>query len=230
MAIEAIIFDFNGVLWWDGHLQDKAWKTYAQKLRGWPLSDAEMDVHVHGRNNRYTLAYLLGEEVSGARLVALSEEKETIYRNLCLAQGANFKLSPGANQLLDFLVAQQIPRTIATASARPNVDFFVQHLHLQNWFSIDQIIYDDGQKEGKPAPDFYLQAAGVLDKLPGQCLVVEDSLSGIAAANAAGIGMVVALGPRDNHQELQARAGVDLVIASLDEIPRSLFAGSAMQG
>jgi len=223
MSLQAAIFDFNGVLWWDGHLQDKAWKAYSYKLRGWPLSDEEMDVHVHGRNNRYTLQYLLGEEITGLRLEQLSEEKETVYRDLCLAQGADFTLSPGALELLDFLVERQIPRTIATASAKPNVDFFVQQLELKCWFDIDQIVYDDGQKAGKPAPDFYLQAANILAKPPQKCLVIEDSQSGIAAAKAANIGMIFALGPRQNHSELEKLAGVDRVIENLHEVPPTLF-------
>lgn len=224
MNIAAVIFDFNGVLWWDGHLQDQAWKAYSQKLRGWPLSAAEMDVHVHGRNNRYTLEYLLAEEVTGTRLAALSEEKETVYRELCLAQGADFRLSPGAIEFLDFLAQRQIPRTIATASAWPNVDFFVEHLHLADWFQVAQIVYDDGQKAGKPAPDFYLHAARALAQDPAHCVVIEDSLAGVAAAKAAGIGLIIALGPRENHPALQLREGVDMVIANMHDIPRSLFA------
>ncbi len=222
--MEAIIFDFNGVLWWDGHLQDKAWQAYSHELRGWPLSDEEMAVHVHGRNNRHTLEYLLGEAVTGQRLEDLSEEKETVYRDLCLDQGVDFKLSPGAIELLDFLAEQQIPHTIATASAKPNVDFFVKHLELDHWFDLKKIVYDDGQKAGKPAPDFFLQAASVLDKNPQQCIVVEDSRSGIAAARAARVGAIIALGPKEDHQELGRLDGVDQVIESLHNFPLSLFA------
>ena len=221
--IEAVIFDFNGVLWWDGHLQDKAWKAYSAGLRGYPLSDEEMDVHVHGRNNRYTLEYLVGEALSEAQLLQMSEQKETLYRRLCLDQGANFKLSPGAEELLDFLVARRIPRTIATASAWPNVDFFVQQLSLERWFDVNKIVYDDGFKAGKPAPDFFLQAAAMLAKEPRTCMVIEDSRSGIAAAKAAGVGMIIALGPEEKRQELEQLAGVDRVIESLQDLPRTLI-------
>jgi len=221
--MEAVIFDFNGVLWWDGNLQDKAWKAYSKKLRGWPLTDEEMAVHVHGRNSRYTLEYLLGGEVTGERLERLSEGKESVYRDLCLNQGDDFKLSPGGVELLNFLVEQQVPCTIATASAKPNVDFFVRNLELARWFDLKQLVYDDGQKAGKPAPDFYLQAASMLGKNPGNCIVIEDSRSGIAAAKAAGAGRIVALGPKKDQQELGRLEGVDLVIESLYEFPKSLI-------
>lgn len=223
MKLEAIIFDFNGVLWWDGHLQDQAWKRFSAEKRGIPFSDAEMANHVHGRSNRYTLGYLLGEPLTGAQLDELSEQKETFYRELCLAEGEDFRLSPGAVDLLDFVVDNQIPRTIATASGKSNVDFFVTHLDLANWFELDRIVYDDGRRPGKPAPDFYLQAAINVNREPERCAVVEDSRSGIAAAYAAGIGAIFALGPKHAHDDLAQLAGVTNVIENLDQFPREPF-------
>jgi beta-phosphoglucomutase-like phosphatase (HAD superfamily) len=221
-----VIFDFNGVLWWDGHLQDRAWGEFSARLRGVPLSPEEMAVHVHGRSNRHTLEYLLGRRLDEGELIRLSEEKETIYRRLCLVEdeshsrgdGYGFRLSPGAVELLDFLVTQGIPRTIATASGRDNVDFFVAHLALGRWFDPARIVYDDGTLPGKPAPDLYLRAARLLGQPPARCLVVEDSRAGIDAARRAGIGYLVALGPRSQHEALRRLPGVDQVVESLQEL------------
>ena len=99
-----MIFDFNGVLWWDNGLQEEAWRTFSARVRSSPLSTAEMAEHVHGRNNHYTLEYLSDGPLSAERGAQLSEQKETIYRQLCLAQENNFRLSPGAESLLDFLL------------------------------------------------------------------------------------------------------------------------------
>jgi beta-phosphoglucomutase-like phosphatase (HAD superfamily) len=223
MSLEAgkgLIFDLNGVLWWDGPLQEQAWRQFSAELRGWPLSAAEFAVHVHGRNNRHTLAHLLGRPVDRKELGRLTEQKETIYRQLCLDQGPAFTLSPGAVELLDFLAVHQIPRTIATATGRANLDFFVAHLHLDRWFDVGLIVYDDGRRLGKPAPDVYLQAACNLGLAPAQCVVVEDSRSGIEAAHAAGIGYIVALGLVDSHDQLARLPGVCAVIAHLGQLPR----------
>jgi beta-phosphoglucomutase-like phosphatase (HAD superfamily) len=227
-ASGGVIFDFNGVLWWDEHLQDRAWGDFSARLRGRPLSPKEMAVHVHGRNNRHTLEYLLGRRLDGAELARLAEEKEEIYRRLCLAEdgqrgkgrsaGDGFRLSPGAAELLDRLVALGVPRTIATASGLANVDFFVAHLALDRWFDPAGIVYDDGTIPGKPAPDLYLRAAQVLGQPPGRCLVVEDSRAGIEAARRAGIGYLVALGPRPRHEALRQLPGVDQVVESLADL------------
>lgn len=47
--------------------------------------------------------------------------------------------------------------------------------------------YDGGIRAGKPTPDIHLQAAGNLGLAPAECVVVEDSRSGMEAAQAAGI-------------------------------------------
>ncbi len=224
MAWQGIIFDLNGVLLWDGALQEEAWARFSAAVRGRALSPEEMAVHVHGRNNRYTLEYLLSRPLSGDEIERLSEEKEEHYRRLCLAQGrAGFRLSPGAASLLDWLAAHGVPRAIATASGRVNVDFFREHLGLDRWFD-QALVYDDGTLRGKPAPDLYLRAAGTLGLAPAGCVVVEDSVSGLEAARAAGTGLVVALGPPGKHAALAALPGVSLVIKSLADLPaRELF-------
>src|SRR5256886_15261095 len=61
-------------------------------------------------------------------------------------------------------------------------------------FRSAKIIYDDGSRPGKPAPDVYLAAARNIGVAPHECAVVEDAVSGIAAAHAAGIGYIVAIG------------------------------------
>lgn len=220
MKFKGLIFDFNGVLWFDNHLQEQAWKQFSTAVRGLPLSTEEMAVHVHGRNNPYTMEYLTRREIKGAELDQLIQQKETIYRQLCLEQGQNFKLSPGAIPLLEFLVAHHIPHTIATASEKTNLNFFIQHLHLDQWFEIDQIVYDNGRRPGKPAPDIYLQAAANLKLTPAECMVIEDSHSGLEAAYAAGIGYIVALGPASKHTQLARFAGVNRVIESLQQLPK----------
>lgn len=223
MKFKAIIFDFNGVLWWDGRLQEDAWQQFAVQLRGRPFTDEEMAVQVHGRTNRHTLEYLTGQTLTAAQSSQLSEQKEDIYRQMCLTMGDQFQLSPGAVDLLDFLVLHRIPHTIATASGKSNVDFFIEHLDLGRWFNLDQIVYDNGTRRGKPAPDCYRDAAQVLAIAPETCIVVEDSRSGMAAARAAGIGHIVALGPLPEHERLAQVAGVNRVVTDLSQIPRSLF-------
>jgi beta-phosphoglucomutase-like phosphatase (HAD superfamily) len=218
-----IIFDFNGVLLWDTHLHEQVWRDYSRTLRGTPLSQEEIRHHMHGRPNQYIIEYLIGNTLSPSEAYTLIQEKESKYRLLCLERPEEFTLSPGAIDLLDFLVEHSIPHTIATASEHSNVRFFIEHLQLEKWFEIEKIVLDDGTLPGKPEPDIYLRAAENIGISPSNCVVVEDSVSGICAAKRAGIGKIYALGPKEKHEELQALEGTSEVISHLGEIPTDLF-------
>jgi beta-phosphoglucomutase-like phosphatase (HAD superfamily) len=215
-----IVFDFNGVLLWDRHLQIQAWQKFARALRGKEFSEQELDIHMHGRNNDYVFSYLMGRPVQNDELERLIEQKEHTYRNLCLEQSDQFVLSPGANELLDFFLRHHIPRTIATASGRENVDFFISHLGLAQWFHIPSIVFDDGKVPGKPAPEIYLRAAQNIGLEPKNCVVVEDALSGIQSACTAGIGYIIAIAPSHSQSQLRRIKGVDMVVENLGQIPK----------
>jgi HAD superfamily hydrolase (TIGR01509 family) len=217
-TFRALIFDFNGVLLWDDQIQRDSWRVFASQLCQRSLTDDEIDIHIHGRSGQYTLEYLLGEPVDASKIAALMEQKEALYREMCLSLDGDFKLSPGSYELLDDLVKHKIPITIATASIKKNVDFFVEHLNLDRWFDVKQIVFDDGISPGKPAPDPYISAARQLNLAAQACVVIEDSRSGIQAAHAAGVGWLVALGPVAAHPTLAKLPGVDQVITHLGQV------------
>jgi HAD superfamily hydrolase (TIGR01509 family) len=219
MTYDGIIFDFNGVLWWDAPLVEESWQAAARKIRGRPFTAEETVRIMHGRNDRGTMEYLAGRPLGDEEAARLIGEKETHYRELCLRQGKNFRLSAGAEQLLDYLRGRGIPRTIATASIWINVDFFVRQLRLERWFDPAKIVYDDGVLASKPAPDFYLQGASNLGLDPTRCVAVEDSLSGLQAARAARIGFVIGVASRQPASELAA-AGADATVDNLGRIDR----------
>lgn len=218
MKCKGIIFDFNGVLLWDTHLHERAWGEISEMLRGAPLSSEEIFVHVHGRPNKYILEYLLNRSITLQELSELSSRKESLYQNLCLKNLPEFQLSPGAIELLEFILENQIPHTIATASDGNNLRFFVKHLNLQKWFDLSTIVYDNGSFTGKR--EMYSRAAENLQLLPEECLVIEDAQSGIVAAHQANIGKIVALGPQEKHDLLKRLEGVGEVIISLAQFPR----------
>jgi beta-phosphoglucomutase-like phosphatase (HAD superfamily) len=89
---------------------------------------------------------------------------------------------------------------------------------LTGGFDRSQIVFDDGFRPGKPAPEIYLQAANGLRLRTGDCIVVEDSLSGIQAARAAGIGHIVVISSEGEHTGNHQLEGVDRVIDNLGEL------------
>ncbi len=218
---QGIIFDFNGVLLWDNPQHEQVWKNVSKRLRGTALSDEEIAQHVHGRTNPRILQYVMNNTLTPSEIARFSHEKEAEYRDVCLADMSDFRLSPGAVELLDFLAAHDIPRTIATASEKENVDFYIETLDLARWFELEKIVYGDGTIRSKPAPDMYLKAAELIGLPPESCVVVEDSVSGMQAAHAAGIGHLIALGSVEKHSQLRQIAGVHHVVEHLGQLPRA---------
>jgi len=76
VPFQGIIFDFNGVLWWDSHLQVQAWQQCATAYRGAGFSEDEFALHVHGRTNQHTLTYVIGRPVQGQELHERIQHKE----------------------------------------------------------------------------------------------------------------------------------------------------------
>lgn len=220
MRYRGIIFDFNGVLFSDGDLQEKSWQVVAEKLRGREMTGEEFALHMHGRANSYVLSYLAGREITGKELDEWIEFKESLFRDLCLRTPNRLVLSAGAPELLEALKIAAIPRTIATSSGIKNVEFYVEHLHIDRWFEVGKIIYDDGVRPGKPAPDMYRAAARSTGLDPDGCVVVEDAVSGVMAAQAAGIGYIVGIGASADHASLLRSKGAAVVIETLRDFPR----------
>lgn len=218
MKYSGVIFDFNGTLFFDSDKHEEAWRIFSKKLRGSAFSDDELQNIMHGRTNRVLIEYLLGHSVDDEKLAELGEEKEQIYREMCIQDKKNFKLAPGAIEFLDYLKEKQIPYTIATASGKKNLLFYMESLKLDKWFDLNKIVFDDGTILGKPEPDIYLKAADKIGLKPEQCVVFEDAISGIESAYRANIGKIIAIGPIDKHEGLRTLEGVDDVIVDYRDL------------
>lgn len=193
MKYKGIIFDFNGTLFWDSEKHLEAWREFSTRVRDHAFTDDEMREYMFGRTNEDILAYLIGKKPSAELVDKLGREKEAVYRQMCRDDSENTHLAPFAEDFLDYLKENHIPRTIATMSDKDNVDFYIEEFNLEKWFDVDKIVYSDGTIKGKPAPDIYEIAAEKLCLRPQDCVVVEDAVSGIESAASANIGKVVAI-------------------------------------
>ena len=200
MKNKGIIFDFNGTLFWDLQKHYDAWYEMSKKLRGTPFSDDEMIHHMFGRTNENILTYALGRKPSKEEVKKYSLEKELIYLDMCKKDEKNTKLADGVEDFLDYLCENNIPHTIATMSEKMNVDFYIDVFNLEKWFDIDKIVYSDGKIPGKPAPDIYLIAAKNIEVEPKNCTVFEDAISGIRAAEAAGVRRIIAVASKESPE------------------------------
>lgn len=221
--MKGIIFDFNGTLFFDSQLHYDAWRIFSKRLRGYPFTDEEMQKYMFGRTNSDIIEYATGKKTSPDIVEKLAKEKETLYREECLRRPEILKLAPGAEKFLDWLKANNIPMTIATMSEWDNVAFYIDIFKLSRWFDLDKIVYSNGKIPGKPAPDIYEIAAQNLGFNPAECIVVEDAISGINSARAAGAGLIIAISSVEPVEYYKNIEGVSGIIRSFDEFDRSLF-------
>lgn len=191
--IIGVIFDFNGTMFFDSDKHIKAWTLYMEELTGEQLSDEDVDRYVKTMTGRELMEHYLGYEISDDMYEQLAEEKENIYRRLCMEDKDSLKLAPGLEIFLDYLTEFNIPRTIATTAPMSNVMFYFETFDLYRWFDTDKLVFHDKRMRDKPYPDQYLVACKMINKEPGKCMVFEDSLSGIQSATAAGIKYIVAV-------------------------------------
>lgn len=221
---KGIIFDFNGTLFFDSEKHLEAWREFSKRVRDHAFTDEEMRDYMFGRTNEDILAYLIGRKPEPELVEQLAQEKEAVYREMCRKDKENTVLAPGAVEFLDYLKENNIPTTIATMSEKNNVDFFIEEFNLAKWFELDKIVFDDGNIKGKPAPDIYLKAAKNLGLKPEECIVVEDAVSGIEAARAAGIGKIIAIASMESEDLYKNIPAVSQIIKNFDEIDRNILA------
>ena len=222
--VKGVVFDFNGTMFLDSPLHERAWIEMAQKIRRRPLGVEEFYQNLQGRTNLQIITYLLERQPSEAELEQITEEKELLYRTRCSAPDGLHTLAPGVERFLDALKPTGIPFTIATGSYLPNVQFYFSHLHLEKWFRFENVIYDDGTYPGKPSPDIFLKAAAKLNMQPADCLVFEDSYAGIRSAVSAGIGRIVTVEPSLDAEKVERIGKVYAMCGGFNELDMSVLA------
>ncbi|MEV4183811.1 HAD family phosphatase [Streptosporangium canum] len=98
---------------------------------------------------------------------------------------------PGAIRLLDDLGAAGVPVALVSASPRRIVDMVLRTVGAERF---RLVVAAEDTERGKPLPDPYLRAAAALGVDPAECVAVEDSPTGLAAARAAGCRVVAVPG------------------------------------
>ena len=91
---------------------------------------------------------------------------------------------------------------IFRANIQNDMNIFVSHENIFQHISIIVTGDDPAVKNGKPAPDIYLEASKRLGVYPHECLVVEDALQGVKSGHAAGCQVIAVPDPRTETYEI----------------------------
>jgi beta-phosphoglucomutase len=203
---KGIIFDFNGTLFFDNDKHVKAWNAISKIIRNCDITEKELHEKFNGTPNVQNIQYMMNGKATLEDLEKYSQLKEAYYRKFCEEDTPTFHLVNGVIRFFDRLKAQKIPFTIASASIKENIDFFIQSFHLDQWIDPDMIVYDDGSYKDKIA--MFQDAARKINVPVEEIRVYEDSYSGIHNAYEAGCRQIVVICEKDKEKEYQELPGV----------------------
>lgn len=178
--IQSVIFDLDGTLvdsMWLWHDIDVEFlekrgltlpETYQREIEGMSFTETAV----------YTKElFHLSESV---------EELKEIWNRMAMEKYTyEVPFKPGAEEFLKYCKEHKISVGIATSNSRELVDAVALSLHFEDY--IQEIVTSCEVKQGKPAPDVYLEAASRLGAQPERCLVFEDVPMGILAGKNAGM-------------------------------------------
>jgi len=211
-TLQAVLLDMDGTLvdtegfWWDVEVEVFAGLGHA-------LDDSWRHVVVGGPMTRSAgfLIEATGADITLAELTVLLNDgfESRITRTL--------PLMPGAARLLAELAAHEIPTALVSASHRRIIDRILASVGPQ-YFALT--VAGDEVARTKPFPDPYLLAASGLGAEPSRCAVVEDTATGVAAAEAAGCRVVAV----PSVAPIAPAAGRN-VVNSLEEVDLTFLRG-----
>lgn len=180
IKIKGVLFDMDGVILDTEKLYTRFWREAAESL-GYPMTH-EMALGMRSLSREVgerRLKEYLGEEVDYQQV-----RNKRIELMSAFIKENGVEPKPGVQELLAFLKEKGIKTSIATSSPLDRTKEYLSQVGLVD--SFDELVSGHMVKHGKPAPDIYIYAATKLGLKPEECLVLEDSPTGLLAAYRAG--------------------------------------------
>lgn len=221
--IKAIIFDCDGVI------------ANTEPLHFQALRKTLEDENISLTESEYYQEYLAFDDrgcfinafAKNAKTISSPKIAELILRKANYFEPAlhnSLQIFPGVT---DFIkrAANKYPLAIASGARRKEIEAILRHASLTHCFQF--IVSTEDVINGKPHPESFLKACELLNTVgnerikPQNCLVIEDSIHGVQAAQAANM-LCVAV---TNSYEKDSLSEANLVIESLETLSLDLIAG-----
>jgi len=207
-----VIFDLDGVIVDTAKYHYLAWKSIADKL-GFEFTEEHNEL-LKGVSRVRSLEILLdigGVQISNEKKQEYLVSKNEEYLGFITKMNAS-EILPGASELLDALDKARIQYVLGSASK--NAPLILKQLGLYDRFA--GIVDGNSVSKAKPDPEVFLIGAKKLNLPPEQCVVFEDAIAGIEAANKANM-VSVGIGNKNTLSE------ADYNFNDLTEIPQDFF-------
>lgn len=204
---QAVLFDLDGVLVFTDAYHYKAWKRLADE-KGWSF-DEGINNDLRGVSRLDSLNIILrhnGITLGEPELQELAELKNSYYVE-SLKEIGKRDLFPGSVKFIKR--CRDVGLLTALCSSSKNAQYVTDKLKISKLF--DTFVTGWDITKTKPDPQIFLLAAENLGVSPRLCIVIEDAVSGIEAAKAAGMKVIGVGGP-------ERLGGADKIIGNFEEI------------
>lgn len=214
--MEAFIFDMDGVIV-ESELLHARIKMETFRHFGIPFDEERLNRYM-GRASKELFAEVLQEQ--GKK--ELSAQEMAVYKHQryleVLEQGDSLPQVPGTLQLIQCLKNAGARIALATSSQPKAAEFVLHQFGLETAF--ESVLTCADVTETKPNPEIYLLVAERLGVSPVDCVVLEDSQNGVAAAKAAGM---TCIGYRNPYSGKQDLGQADFVVDAISDIDIAEF-------
>jgi beta-phosphoglucomutase family hydrolase len=216
------IFDMDGTLVDSMPYHTLSWQQLLGEL-GVKMTGEEIERRNHGILPE-VIRNLLGDQLTQSEVVAIGERKEELYRAI---YNPHLQLLTGCQEFLEQAYQLDVAMAVATMANNVNVAFVLDGLEIRDYFKV--VIGEEDVQRGKPSPESFLFAAQGLQLPPENCIVFEDSLAGVEAAQRAGM-KVVFLSTTLNGSNLPANPSILQVAGDYENLDPEILLSMSRVG
>jgi HAD superfamily hydrolase (TIGR01509 family) len=183
-GLQAVLWDMDGLLvdtepvWTVAEIElaERLGGTWSDELKA-RIAGTRLDVSVP------TILQWYGVEATPA---VVAETSTWLMNRMLELYRTEVQVLPGVRELLAELAHEEVQQALVSSSYRVLVDAVLSH----GFGPFAVTVAGDEVPNGKPAPDPYQLACGLLGVEPEQCVVLEDSPAGVLSGKAAGCAVV----------------------------------------
>lgn len=206
---QAVIFDKDGVI------ADSEYCNVMAKHIQLKQAGVTVDWHYHdqflGTTHEYMWTTMKEEFHLPEEIDYYIKQWAEVRKELIEKEG--IRAMPGSIDLIRRIKSQEIPIAVASSSNVADIEADLQALGIDGMF--DAVISGEHCQNGKPDPEIFLKAAKALEIEPQNCVVIEDSTSGVQAAKAAGMKCIGFAHPDAVKQDIHL---ADEIVTDFDKL------------
>jgi HAD superfamily hydrolase (TIGR01509 family) len=213
LKTQAVILDLDGLVVDSEPIHRRAYNAYLQQHGvNHQFDEEEYGRVIAGIPARSIADYLITRFDLGLAAAELLAEREELYQAL-LDDSRNIAGMPGLAKMLQSLHAGNMALAIASGSPRRQVETILRGLGIGSYFPV--VVTGSDVSATKPAPDVYLRAVHELGIPGSESIAVEDSLTGIVSAKAAGLRVIAVPNQYTRQQDLSL---ADARVENLEQV------------